>query len=249
MLLMPGGRFTMGYDDASPAQSPAHDVELSSYWIDSRAVTNADFARFVRATGYKTSAEQLGRSWVFNGLRGKWLLLAGAHWLQPVGPGGHACEPQKPVVQVSWHDAVAYCSWLGKRLPTEAEWERAARGQYARLSHAGDVTHRFNRISFGVPGATEQSPDHSPGSSGGTVPGIGASVWEWCSDWYAEDYYQYSPPENPRGPHRGRRRVQRGDARLHAELTGAEVWTRERLAPHAAHNFAGFRCAMSRDAA
>jgi formylglycine-generating enzyme required for sulfatase activity len=222
-------------------EGPVHDVALDRFRIDRYAVTNDAFARFVEATGWVTDAERFGWSFVFAGLlpddfpdtRGVagaewWRQVFGADWRHPEGPQSDLDERQDhPVVHVSWRDATAYCKWTGTRLPTEAEWECAARGGRAGTAFPwGDDlepggVHRMNVFQGSFPG-------HDTGADGflGTAP-VGAfaandlglhnvtgNVWEWCTDWFDPNAYAHHEAQNPRGPARGDRRVQRGGSYL-----------------------------------
>jgi sulfatase modifying factor 1 len=242
---IPAGSFVMGTDDprgyASDGESPAHEVELGGYRIGVHTVTNDQFAEFVEATGHRTTAGQFGTSFVFAGLLPGdfpptravaaapwWREVPGADWRHPEGPqstldnrGDH------PVVHVSWFDATAFCAWAGLRLPTEAEWERAARGledghhfPWGDEREPGDE-HRMNVFQG-------RFPHQDTGDDGwiGTCP-VGAypandyglhettgNVWEWCADWFADDYYRHSPRTAPSGPETGQARVMRGGSYL-----------------------------------
>ncbi|HEY3529932.1 MAG TPA: formylglycine-generating enzyme family protein [Nocardioides sp.] len=245
LVPIPPGRFVMGTDDprgyAADGEGPPHPVELSAYRIGAHTVTNAEFAEFATATGHRTTAEELGSSFVFVGLLPDgspptravaaapwWREVPGATWRRPEGPGSSVSgREQHPVVHVSWYDAVAYCRWAGVRLPTEAEWERAARGP--------DGGHHFPWGDEREPGGEHRMnvfqgrfPERDAGEDGwvgtcpvGTFPpnGFGlhevtGNVWEWCADWFAPDYYGRSPAGDPAGPASGTARVLRGGSYL-----------------------------------
>lgn len=242
--LVPAQVFRMGNEgpDArrEDGEGPVHEVELDAFTIDATTVTNGDFARFVADTGYRTEAEAFGFSAVFHlAFRGDraaimsqaagtpwWYGVLGADWAHPDGPdtdlegrGDH------PVVHVSWNDAVAYCRWAGRRLPTEAEWECASRGgrdgqRYPWGDRLGD-TWRCNIWQGEFPGVntmadgwltTAPAREFEPNDYG-IWQSIG-NVWEWCADWWDPRYYGASPRRNPPGPAGGTARVLRGGSYL-----------------------------------
>ena len=219
MLLIPGGRFIMGSDSHYPEERPAHPVAVSRFWIDTHQVSNGDFAKFVAATGYLTFAERepdkenypgappellLPGSMVFDppGAASAtantwWRYVAGAHWRQPEGPGSTiAGREDLPVVHVTADDAAAYAAWAGKSLPTEAQWEFAARGGLNSATYAWgeEFAPGGRRMANTWEGAFPygNSKPHRPGPEAiGSYPANGyglydmiGNVWEWTQDWY-----------------------------------------------------------------
>jgi formylglycine-generating enzyme len=260
MVLVPDGRFLMGNElSRSAAEHPQHEVRVDSFWLDAHEVTVAEFAEFVAATGYISTAQRKGRAWVFEPARKKWALTSGADWQHPLGPhSSNVGRERLPVVQVSWQDASAYAAWAGKRLPTEAEWEYAARGglydadfPWGREEKPDEDYQAnywqgwFPDQDLGRDGFRSLAPVRSYPANRFGLYDMAGNVWEWCADWYSADYYQLTPPVNPTGPKQGSRRVQRGGSWLCAEnaSAGLRVWTRSSAAPDACHNHVGFRCA------
>jgi sulfatase modifying factor 1 len=275
MVLLPGGPFLMGTDDGEgyPAdgEGPVRRVTLGPFWIDAHAVSNTRFAAFVAATSYQTDAERYGWSFVFAGLLPDefpptrpapqapwWRQVYGACWYHPEGPHSDVtARPNHPVVHVSWRDARAYCRWAGRRLPTEAEWEYAARG--------GLVQQRFPWGNEFTPGGANrmnvwqgQFPYHNTDEDGyyGTAPvdafepnGYGAynmtgNVWEWCSDWFSASFHTAGPRRNPKGPPVGTQRVMRGGSYLchRSYCYRYRVAARAANTPNSAAGNLGFRC-------
>ncbi|UHA75926.1 formylglycine-generating enzyme family protein [Paenibacillus sp. 481] len=216
-IKLQGGSFWMGTDDveAQPAdgERPSRQVTVGSFAISPYAVTNADFAQFVAATGYVTEAERFGWSYVFHLLLHEeastqiigssaetpwWLGIRGASWRQPEGAGSSVeARMDHPVVHVSWHDATAYCDWAQLRLPTEREWEFAARGGLERKRYPwGDALkpdgeHRCNIWQGKFPvknnasdGYVSTAPVDAYLPNGFGLFNVSGNVWEWCADWF-----------------------------------------------------------------
>ncbi|MFK0256371.1 formylglycine-generating enzyme family protein [Streptomyces sp. NPDC090445] len=277
MVRLEAATFLMGCQDRrwvvpGDGESPVHEVSLAPYWIDRCAVSNTDFGAFTAATGYVTEAEQYGWSFVFAGLLPPgfpdtravaaapwWRQVHGACWRHPEGPGsGLEGRADHPVVHVSFNDASAYAAWAGKRLPTEAEWEYAARGglEQAAFPWGEDIEPSGTRRMNVWQG---RFPDHHTRPDGwyGTAPvtayppgGHGlynacGNVWEWCADWYAPDYYVRSPRDNPTGPSLGTAKVIRGGSYLcHASYCRRyRVAARSSSTPDSSTGHQGFRCA------
>jgi sulfatase modifying factor 1 len=252
MVFIGGGQFLMGTDDGFPYEGPARERPVKSFWIDPREVTVAEFAQFVEATGYRTEAESLGSSIVFDTGAGGWSLVEDASWRRPEGVGSRAA-PDEPVTQVSWNDAVAYARWAGKRLPSEAEWEYAARGglqgaRYAwgdELRPSGRCLANFWQGAFpdrdtGQDGFRGRAPVASFPPNGYGLFDVTGNVWEWCADAFARPV----APDEP-----GAERAIRGGSWLCAEdaCRGFRVAARSHAPASTAMNNLGFRCA--RDAA
>lgn len=259
MVLLPGGRFRMGSDASSyQSERPAHEVSLRPFWLDRHEVTRAGFAQFVRETGHRTTAEIQGWAPVFNPKTDDWEALAGADWKHPRGASGRTADEDGPVTQVSWEDAAEYARWAGKRLPSEAEWEYAARG--------GLVGASFPWGNDLVPQGVYRSnfwqgpyPTHNSGADGfrgpspvGSYPpnalglyDMSGNVWEWCADWFSQSYYKKSPFGNPQGPESGAERVQRGGSWFCSPdaMPGYMVFSRMSAPPAAMYPHLGFRCA------
>ncbi|HET7413614.1 MAG TPA: formylglycine-generating enzyme family protein [Pararhizobium sp.] len=243
---VPAGAFLMGdaNNDGLPGdgEQPVHQVRLSAFSIDATSVTNADFGQFVDETGYRTEAEIYGYSAVFHlavdaldeDLLGRppetpwWLGVAGADWRHPEGRRSHIEDREAhPVVHVSWNDAAAYCAWAGRRLPTEGEWEYAARGGLSgkrypwgdELQPTGDWhcniwQGRFPEEDEGADGWRGTAPVRSYRPNGYGLWQMVGNVWEWCADWFEPGYYFCSPADDPEGPAVGLRRVLRGGSYL-----------------------------------
>jgi serine/threonine-protein kinase len=211
MVYVPAGTFSMGSEE----EKPVHDVYLNSFWIDRTEVTNAQFGIFVETTAYVTTSERNGAEEFPQQTAGNSLEVKGFDWQHPQGPYSDIeNRDDHPVVQVSWDDAATYCQWRGARLPTEAEWEKAARSSDGRIFPWGN---EYNGIRLNFCDANcanswrdttidDQYEGSAPvGSYPGGVSPYGAldmagNVYEWAADWYDHIYYEYSPSENPRGP-------------------------------------------------
>jgi len=217
---------------------PVHSVSLDGFWIDEYVVTNSQFAEFVRATGYTTIAERkpdpkdfpgvpadklLPGSLVFSPPKTSvplddvsqwWIYVPGASWNHPEGPNSSIVGRENhPVVQVCYLDAVAYANWAGKRLPTEAEFEYAARGGLDQKAFVWGDDYRpggkymANTFQGHFPDNNSAADGYEGTSPVGAFPpnryglyDMAGNVWEWCSDWYRPDYYDVSAERNPQGP-------------------------------------------------
>ncbi|MGW9116598.1 formylglycine-generating enzyme family protein [Streptomyces sp. NPDC055663] len=279
MVLLPGGEFLMGAEDAEgfPAdgEGPVRAVRLNPFRIDAHAVTTERFARFVADTGHVTDAERFGWSYVFAGFlpaalrRGAprpertpwWCGVEGATWRHPEGPGSDLADrADHPVVHVSWNDAAAYAAWAGKRLPTEAEWEYAARGGLERKRYPwGDQLDPDGTYRCNIWRGTFPSKNTAADGYRGTAP-VGAfepnghglynmsgNVWEWCADWWTADHPATRPLADPRGPATGTDKVIRGGSHMchRSYCNRYRVAARSANTPDSSSGHAGFRCIAS----
>ena len=193
------------------SEVPQHKVDLDGYWMDKTEITNAMFAKYVEATGYKTDAEKQGSGWVCN-KDGSCSDTKGADWQHPGGPASDInSKTDHPVVLVSWNDAKGYCEWAGGRLPSEAQWEKAARGEDGRTYPWGNGSPDSSLLNYNRNiGDTTEVGKYPSGASPYGALDMSGNVWEWVNDWYADNYYQNSPQKNPRGASDGQSRVLRG---------------------------------------
>jgi formylglycine-generating enzyme required for sulfatase activity len=269
----------MGTDDAQgfpqDGEGPVRPIQLSPFAIDRFPVTNKLFARFVQATGYTTEAQRFGWSFVFwshlpaatfddlvedtVAAAPWWCKVPGAAWNTPDGPDSSIdTRPDHPVVHVSWNDAQAFCRWSSQRLPTEAEWEYAARGGLTQKRYAwGDDLlpngqhqcniwqGQFPSNDTGDDGFTSTCPvDAFPPNAFGLYS-VAGNTWEWCADWFDPTFHRQGPRLNPRGPHSATSRVIRGGSYLchDSYCNRYRVAARSANTPDSATSNTGFRCA------
>jgi len=205
MIFIPAGEFKMGstVGEGNTDQHPLHTVYLDAYYIDKFEVTNKQYEEFILAGGYQKKEYWTNEGWDF---------VKRSKLDKPLGLGRRNFDnPEQPVVGVSWYEANAYCRWAGKRLPTEAEWEKAARGTNGRRYPWGNEMD-FSRISYRASNGrrTVVVGSFPSGASPYGVQDCAGNVWEWCWDYYSENYYKESPKKNPKGPRHGIYRVLRG---------------------------------------
>lgn len=283
MVPIRGGRFQMGGSDPDAfrddGEGPVREVQVSPFSIDATTVTNTKFARFVNETGYVTDAERFGWSFVFHLFVGAeqrphvidgyvpearwWLAVQGASWRHPEGPGSDiGTRPNYPAVHVSWRDASAYALWAGKRLPTEAEWEMAARGglQQARYPWGDDLTPkgrwrcniwqgRFPTDNSATDGHIGPAPVKTYPPNGFGLYEVAGNVWEWCADYWSATWHVESHGAtriDPKGPPTGEARVIRGGSYLchHSYCNRYRVAARTHNTPDSSTGNTGFRCVV-----
>ncbi len=271
MVLVPGGSYWMGAGpdeierlveecvaakgktestacrDVVQDQQPRHRVYVDAYYLDEFEVTNRMFARFAEETQYRTAAERRGSSHVWQqeaAHRWRYVPVPNASWRAPTGTRGEATDPSHPVVHVSWFDADQYCKYFGKRLPTEAEWERAARGGASggRYPWGDGGWSPSYANAAGTVGDTTAVGMYPQGRSWVDAQDLAGNVWEWVADYYQERYYERSPVKNPKGPDQGRLQVLRGGSWVDIPVALASTY-RHSDEPDSTSNAIGFRCA------
>ncbi|MBS1833993.1 MAG: formylglycine-generating enzyme family protein [Acidobacteria bacterium] len=278
MVRLDGGKFLMGTDYPlgfpQDGEGPVREVTVDGFYIDKHPVTNEQFAEFVSKTGYVSEAERFGWSFVFQGhVAGRpelvdarvpnvrwWCKVNGSQWRMPEGPDTSvASRGTTPVVQVSWNDAAAYAKWAGKRLPTEAEWEYAARGgAEQKLFPWGDELTpggkhlcnvwqgRFPEEDSAEDGYSAACPVDAFPANGYGLFSVAGNTWEWCADWFHPTHHVIASKVNPQGPGVGTARVMKGGSYLcHASYCNRyRVAARTSNTPDSATTNISFRCVM-----
>ncbi|MBX3117924.1 MAG: formylglycine-generating enzyme family protein [Fimbriimonadaceae bacterium] len=283
MVWIPLGTFTIGSDEGFVDESPAKELKMSGFFMDEHEVTNAQFAEFVEATGYVTVAERAIDPKEFPGVdpeklkpgalvfvSGKgWDYVIGANWKHPEGPGSDIeGKEDHPVVQVAWEDAGAYAKWAGKELPTEAQWEYAARGGVAGQafiwgSEPFDDKHpqaniwqgQFPLKNENTDGFLTTAPVKSFAPNKFGLYDMAGNVWEWCADWYSAAAYSEMADNDPKGPSSSNdpaepgvaKRVLRGGSFLCADCycKGYRPSARMKSSPDTGLFHSGFRCVIN----
>ncbi|MDH5428380.1 MAG: formylglycine-generating enzyme family protein [Nitrospirota bacterium] len=234
MALIPEGTFHMGVPhaarDGGVDERPNHEVFVDSFYMDLYEVTNGRYLQFVTETGHRVPQHPTDAN------LGLW---KGTMMPESV--------TDLPVINVDWFDADAYCHWAGKRLPTEAEWEKAAKGDNDWRFAWGDVEPttehaNFNQLHWRGEATLVQVGIYEKGKSPYGIYDVAGNVWEWVSDWYEVDYYQKSPPRNPQGPETGTYKAVRSSG-WQGETPQMRVFTRIKSLPNDRNNSTGFRCA------
>ena len=254
LILIPSGTVRIGDERGARDESPSFSYHAEAFWMDRSPVTVARFEAFVRATGFLTDAERDGFAGALDEKQGAWVAIRGASWRQPQGPAAPAALPDHPVTQVSWYDAQAYCRARGARLPTEFEWERAARLGQTPDGHVfgiGDPIEQGGRYRLNawqgvfplLNSAADGYHTTSPVGAFGTAPSgltdMAGNVWEWTASWYVP---YGSPGRTPAGP--DAQRVSRGGSFLCSPdfCQGYRASARNHTTPDTSLENIGFRC-------
>lgn len=253
MAYIPGDRTKIGSEEGNPDEQPVFAARVEPFLMDKHPVTVAEFRAFVEATDYGTEAERFGNAGVFDTRARRWSMVDGATWHHPFGPDQPAAPDDHPVTQVSWNDAVAYARWAGKRLPSEIEWEHAARGghnarsRYAWGDHLVENGHAhantwngiFPLYDKGTDGYRGTSPVGAFGETELGLTDMGGNVWEWTADWYRS----YDQRGQPFTPTTGSEKAQRGGSYLCSPnyCHGYRVSARSHSTPESSLAHVGFR--------
>jgi formylglycine-generating enzyme required for sulfatase activity len=234
LVLIPAGSYPMGVPvgdrDGGRDEYPRHVVDIAAFYIDKYEVTNARYLEFVKATDHRVPQNPK------NPTRNLW-----------EGVSIPESLADRPVVNVDWADANAYCTWAGRRLPTEAEWEKAAKGNHDWRFPWGNVEPTNKHLNFNQKWIGERTlmpvGSYESGKSPYGVYDMAGNVWEWVNDWYDAKYYEKSPAKNPPGPASGTKKVIRG-AGWQNETPTVRIFTRVDSDPTIRNESTGFRCAM-----
>lgn len=292
MVWIPAGSFVMGATNGQPDEIPMHTVELNGFWMDKYEITNQKFDEFVKATEHVTVSEKTPSPADFPGVPPEnlkpgsivfvapgfdvplnnhmawWGYEHYASWRQPEGRDSNIEERMDhPVVHVAWFDAMAFCKWIGKRLPTEAEWEFASRGPENLPYTWGTEKMPDGKWNANIFQGSFPNSDTAVDGYRGTAPigkfapnphglyDMAGNVWEWCSDWYMPDYYKKSPAKNPTGPEESYdpnepgvwKKVNRGGSYLCNDVycSGYRPAMRMKTSPDTGIGHTGFRCVKS----
>jgi eukaryotic-like serine/threonine-protein kinase len=264
MVNVPGGEFLMGAKvsekRATDEERPLHIVLVDNFWIDRTEVSNAMFATFIEESGYQTDAEKAGWGYVWT--KDGRTEAAGADWMHPQGQDSSLDGLEEyPVMLVSWNDATAYCTWVGRRLPSEAEWEKAARGIDGRFYPWGEEfdssfanvddeevfdEYMVDCSASGCDGYAKSSPVGSfeAGASPYGVLDMAGNLWEWTADYYERFYYTKASSNNPQGPAEGDRHVLRGGSWLNSDYDISTTYRAGNIPDYRSDKL-GFRCVVS----
>ena len=237
LVLISAGEFTMGSDKYS-AEKPIQKITMDKYYIDKYLVTNEQFQKFVDASGYVTDAEKEGAGMVRIGRR--WKKIPGTNWKVPDGFATIDGRENHPVSQVSYNDALAYCTWAGKDLPTEAQWEKAARGPDGQEYPWGDSEPDDTMANFdNVVGTTTPVTEYEKGQSFYGLHDMGGNVYQWNKDWYGTGK---RAEKNPTGPKSGKEHIIKGGSFVEG-MESLRSANRDRYEPNYSSFLFGLRCA------
>lgn len=256
MIFVPGGFTEVGSVNGLPREQPVLGTKLKGFFMDKSPVTVGDFREFTEATGYTTQAEKFGDAAIFNMDMRNWELKPGAYWAYPLGPDFEPAASNHPVTQVSFNDVLAYCEWAGKRLPTEAEWEHAARnGRNSRNKYSWGESIQVNgeykaniwngvfpAYNTGDDGYLFTCPVGTFGENELGLTDMAGNVWEWCSDWYLP----YGQDQDSYAPDQESEKVMRGGSFMCDPnyCHGYRVSGRSGSTPETGLFHVGFRCVM-----
>jgi len=245
LVYVPAGEFLMGareFDEQiDPDEIPMHKVTLDGFWIDQTEVTHAQFAIFLTEMGNHGGSA----TWFEADSGDAWIEVLGPNWVADAGWEDH------PVHEVTWFGAEAYCQWVGRRLPTEAEWEKAARGTEGLVYPWGNIDPNCSMANMwdgdnvcAETGVSAPVGSFPAGASPYGALDMAGNVWEWVADWYGKNYYANSPAENPTGPDGGVFKVTRGGS-WESGARNLRTTDRKVEEPAGARYRLGFRCALS----